>query len=96
MNLPFECDSKGFFDPIDCEATMAMQLVTVGVPMPEVCGLEEEKDTKTYDAKEPFFTLESAEKPIENKRILEHDKAKMMSVQLLWLCKRQASKLQTG
>ena len=64
--------------------------------MPEVCGLEEEKDTKTYDAKEPFFTLESAEKPIENKRILEHDKAKMMSVQLLWLCKRQASKLQTG
>ena len=44
-----------------------MQLVTVGVSMPEFYDSAQQEDTKTYDVNVLFLTLESAEKPIENK-----------------------------
>ena len=55
------------FCPIDYEADREMQLVTVGVPMQEFYDSAQQEDTKTYDVNVLFLTLESAEKPIENK-----------------------------
>ena len=66
VNLPFECDHKGFFEPVSSDPTKAICLLTTQVPDPH-------DDENTYPMHMLILSLKALEKPIIDFTISQED-----------------------
>lgn len=66
IDLPFACDSKGFYDPIAGEAKSAVKLITTEITDPD-------DESIFYPVRLLILMLEAAEKPLEDVEISEEN-----------------------
>lgn len=66
IDLPFVCDSKGFYDPITGDGKL--RLITTEVPDPDDLNV-------WYPTRLLLLSLEAATKPVEDIEVFEEDKS---------------------
>ena len=64
LHLPFECDWKGFFEPVLSDPSKAIQLLMTKVPNPD-------NDENMYPVHMLILSLEALENPIVDVAIAE-------------------------